>query len=147
MNHTLLEKVRCMLFNARLCKQYWAEAMIYDCHLINRLPVAANDGKTPLETWSDALVANCDSFYIFGCHAYCHVQDDKLDPRAKKAKFLGFNSGDKRAQTLVHRVKEGHIQPMFHSTSLKCLCHKSIKTPMRSEKQLVILRWSLRLQF
>ena len=38
MNRTLLEKVRCMLSNAGLGKQFWAEAVMYASHLINRLP-------------------------------------------------------------------------------------------------------------
>ena len=38
MNQTLLEKVRCMLSNAGLGKQFWAEAVMYASHLINRLP-------------------------------------------------------------------------------------------------------------
>ena len=46
MNRTLLEKVRCMLSNASLGKQFWAEAVMYASHLINRLPSAALNGKT-----------------------------------------------------------------------------------------------------
>ncbi|CAL9015461.1 unnamed protein product, partial [Prunus brigantina] len=49
MNRTLLEKVRCMLSNAGLGKAFWAEAITYASHLINRLPAAANEGKTPME--------------------------------------------------------------------------------------------------
>ena len=54
-NRTLLEKVRCMLSNAGLGKQFWAEAVMYASHLINRLPSAALNGKTPLEVWSGNL--------------------------------------------------------------------------------------------
>ena len=38
MDRTLQEKVRCMLSNTGLGKQFWAEAVIYASHLINRLP-------------------------------------------------------------------------------------------------------------
>ena len=55
MNRTLLEKVRCMLSNAGLGKQFWAEAVMYASHLINRLPSAALNGKTPLEVWLENL--------------------------------------------------------------------------------------------
>ena len=48
MNRTLLEKVRCMLSNAGLGKQYWAEAVTYACHLVNRLPSSTLEGKTPM---------------------------------------------------------------------------------------------------
>ena len=35
MNQTILEKFRCILSNARLGKEFWAEAIVYACHLIN----------------------------------------------------------------------------------------------------------------
>ncbi|KAH9689127.1 hypothetical protein KPL70_015374 [Citrus sinensis] len=44
MNRTLLEKVRCMLSNAGLDKKFWAEAVSYASHLINRLPSTAIGG-------------------------------------------------------------------------------------------------------
>ena len=69
--------------------------MTYANHLINRLPVAAIDGKTPIEKWRDTHATDFDTLHIFGCPAYYHVQDDKLDPRAKKALFMGYNSGVK----------------------------------------------------
>ena len=52
MNRTLLENVRCMLSNAGLDKKFWAEAVSYASHLVNRLPSAAIGGKTPMEMWS-----------------------------------------------------------------------------------------------
>ncbi|KAH0645930.1 hypothetical protein KY284_033814 [Solanum tuberosum] len=62
MNRTLLEKVRCMLSNAGLGKEFWAEAITYACHLINRLPSAAIGGKTPLEkrdvTFDESALTN-----------------------------------------------------------------------------------------
>ena len=32
---------------------------------------------------------------VFGCPAYYHVREDKLDPRAKKGVFVGFKQGTK----------------------------------------------------
>ncbi|KAM1046410.1 hypothetical protein ACFX13_026491 [Malus domestica] len=49
LNRTLLEKVRCMLSQSSLSKSFWAEAVNYACHIINRLPSAAIQGKTPME--------------------------------------------------------------------------------------------------
>nr|GEU96357.1 retrovirus-related Pol polyprotein from transposon TNT 1-94 [Tanacetum cinerariifolium] len=51
MNQTLLEKVWCMLSNAGLGKEFWAKAVTYACHLVNRFPSTAIDGKTPFEKW------------------------------------------------------------------------------------------------
>ena len=51
MNKTLVENVRCMLSNVGLGKNFWAEAVTYAQHLVNRLPSSAINGKTPLEVW------------------------------------------------------------------------------------------------
>ncbi|KAH9650145.1 hypothetical protein KPL70_026248 [Citrus sinensis] len=88
MNCTLLEKVRCMLSNAGLDKRFWAEAVSYASHLVNRLPSAAIGGKTPMEMWSGKYAQDYDFLRIFGCPAYYHVKDAKLDPRARKAIFM-----------------------------------------------------------
>ncbi|KAH0645603.1 hypothetical protein KY284_033487 [Solanum tuberosum] len=95
MNQTLLEKVRCMLSNAGLGKEFWAGAITYACHLINRLPSVAIGEKTPLEKWYGKLAEDYDSLYVFGPIAYYHVRESKLDPRAKKALFMGITSGVK----------------------------------------------------
>ncbi|KAH9768967.1 Integrase catalytic domain-containing protein [Citrus sinensis] len=95
MNRTLLEKVRCMLSNAGLNKKFWAEDMSYASHLINWLPSAAIGAKTPMEMWSGKHAQDYDSLRIFGCPAYYHVKDGKLDPRARKTIFMGFKGGVK----------------------------------------------------
>ncbi|KAH9682404.1 hypothetical protein KPL71_027339 [Citrus sinensis] len=95
MNRTLLEKVRCMLSNAGLDKKFWAEAVSYASHLVNRLPSAAIGGKTPMEMWSGKYAQDYDSLRVFGCPAYYHIKDGKLDPRARKAIFVGFKGGVK----------------------------------------------------
>ncbi|KAG8484503.1 hypothetical protein CXB51_023752 [Gossypium anomalum] len=95
MNRTILEKVRCMLSNAELGKKFWAEAVTYACHLINRLPSAAINEKTPIEIWTGKSATDYDSLHVFGSTAYYHVKESKLDPRAKKALFLGITDGVK----------------------------------------------------
>jgi len=95
MNRTLLEKVRCFLSNAGLMKFFWADALIYASHLINRLPSSAIEGKTPMEVWSAKAAQDYDMLRIFGCPAYYHIKEDKLDHRAKKVVFLSFNRGMK----------------------------------------------------
>ncbi|KAH9666242.1 Integrase catalytic domain-containing protein [Citrus sinensis] len=95
MNRTLLEKVRCMLSNAGLEKKFWVEAVSYASHLVNRLPSAAIGGKTPMKMWSGKHAQDYDSLRIFGCPAYYHVKNGKLDPRARKAIFMGFKGGVK----------------------------------------------------
>ena len=95
MNRTLLEKVRCMLSNAGFGKQFLVEAVMYASHLINRLPSAALNGKTPLEVWSGKPINDYDTLHVFGSTAYYHVKESKLDPRAKKSLFMGVTLGVK----------------------------------------------------
>ena len=79
-NHALLEKTRCLLSNSVLNKSFWAEAMTYASHLINRLPLFAIGGKTLMEMWSGKATSDYDILRIFGCPSYYHVSDGKLEP-------------------------------------------------------------------
>ena len=84
-----------MLSNAGLSKNFWPEALAYACYLVNRLPSSAIGGKTLLEVQSGKAAQDYDSLRIFGCPAYYHVKEDKLDSRAKKSVFIGFKKGVK----------------------------------------------------
>ncbi|GJT62118.1 retrovirus-related pol polyprotein from transposon TNT 1-94 [Tanacetum coccineum] len=72
-----------------------AEAVTYACHLVNHLPSTAIDRKTPFEKWYGKPATDYDSLHVFGSAAYYHVKESKLDPRAKKALFMGITSGIK----------------------------------------------------
>ncbi|KAH9741420.1 hypothetical protein KPL70_002625 [Citrus sinensis] len=76
-------------------KNFWTEVVSYTSHLINRLPSAAIRGKTPMEMWFGKHAQDYNSLRIFGCPAYYHVKDGKLDPRARKIIFVGFKGGVK----------------------------------------------------
>ena len=77
-----------------------------------------NEGKTPLEVWFGSPTTNYDSLHIFGCLAYYHVKDSKLDPRAKKAIFLGFSSGVKEYRLWCTKTKKKFIAEMLHLMNL-----------------------------
>jgi hypothetical protein len=91
MNKTLLEKARCMLLNASLCNEFWAEAVSMACYLVNRSPSTAIGCKTPEEVFT-GTPADYSNLKIFGCPAYMHVSEGKLEPRAKKCIFLGYSA-------------------------------------------------------
>jgi hypothetical protein len=80
-----------MLSHSGPSKVFWGKTLSYAHHIVNRLPSTALNGKTLLEVWSGSLVNDYYSMRIFGCSAYYHVTESKLDPRAKKAIFLGFS--------------------------------------------------------
>ena len=94
MNRTLLESVRSMLFHARLPKTFWGEAVATTAYLINRSPSSTIDFKTPYEMWNNHK-PNLDHLRVFGCIAYAHIKQGKLEPRAKKCVFIGYPSGVK----------------------------------------------------
>ncbi|KAG8477517.1 hypothetical protein CXB51_031022 [Gossypium anomalum] len=94
MNRTIIEKVRCMLSNANLSKSFWAEATSTACFFINRSLSIAIEKKTPQEVWS-SNPANYSDLKIFGCPAYAHVDNGKLEPRSIKCVFLGYKAGVK----------------------------------------------------
>ncbi|KAI3790253.1 hypothetical protein L2E82_03169 [Cichorium intybus] len=64
------------------------------CYLINMSPSIPLDKKTPIEVWSGSP-ANYSDLRIFGCPAYAHVDNGKLEPRETKCIFLGYKSGVK----------------------------------------------------
>ncbi|KAK3016711.1 hypothetical protein RJ639_005649 [Escallonia herrerae] len=74
MNRTLLERARYMLSNARLSKEFWAEAINTAAYLVNRSPSTVIDCKTPEEVWSG--YANGVKGYQLWC------------PDSKSSKFL-----------------------------------------------------------
>lgn len=71
-------------------------------YLINRCPSIAIGFKTPIELWN-GQPAEYGNLRVFGCLAYAHVKQDKLDPRAIKCIFLGYPDGIK-----IWSLEPGH---------------------------------------
>ena len=69
--------------------------MTYANHLINSLSSSAIREKTPMKMWSSKTTTDYDMLRVFGRPAYYHVSNEKLEPRARKAVFLGFKRGVK----------------------------------------------------
>ena len=65
------------------------------CCLINRFPSTAIECKTPEEVWLGSPT-DYINLRIFGCPAYAHANDGKLEPRVRKCIFLGYAHGVKR---------------------------------------------------
>ncbi|KAG8490261.1 hypothetical protein CXB51_016079 [Gossypium anomalum] len=105
MNRTIIEKVRCMLSNANLPKSFWAEAASTACFLINRSLSVTIEKKTPQEVWS-GNPANYSDLKIFGCPAYAHVDNGKLEPRSIKCVFLGYKAGVKGTRREIKPPKK-----------------------------------------
>ena len=92
MNRTIAEKARCLRLNAKLAKNFWAEAVSMACFLINRSPRVALDGKVAEEVWTGNAV-DYSNLRVFGCSAYVHVFSEKrskLDAKSRYCIFLGY---------------------------------------------------------
>ena len=61
---------------------------------MNRSPSTGINFKTPYELWY-SKPADYSSLKIFGCPAYAHIKQGKLEPRALKCIFLGYPKGVK----------------------------------------------------
>jgi len=51
MNRALIERVRCMLFEAKLPKHLWGEAVYTTVHVTNLSPVVALNSEVPNKIW------------------------------------------------------------------------------------------------
>lgn len=92
MNRTLVERARCMLYDAGLSKQYWAEAVEAAAHIINRCPSRVIGHMTPMEKLTGNK-PNISHLRIFGCKAMVHTPKEKRlkwDSKSTEMIFLGY---------------------------------------------------------
>ena len=96
MNITIMEKVRCMLSNAKLPKSFFPEEAATTCFHTNRSPSISIEKKTPIEVWPGTPTVYSD-LKIFCCPAYAcvHVDNGKLESRAANCVFLGYKNSVK----------------------------------------------------
>lgn len=85
----LLERVRCLILNDGLPKNFWGEALATSTYLINIYSSSNINNKTLMELWS-GVPMDYSNLTIFGCLSYAHVTNDKLEPRAIRCIFIGY---------------------------------------------------------
>lgn len=91
MNRSLIEKARSMLYNAKLPKCFWAEAVYTACYLINRSPHRVLE-KCPNEIWYGKK-PTLNHLRVFGCSAMVHIPHQKrrkFDAKSEKMIFIGY---------------------------------------------------------
>nr|GEW98337.1 retrovirus-related Pol polyprotein from transposon TNT 1-94 [Tanacetum cinerariifolium] len=94
MNITLMDKVRCLLIQYGLPKTFWAEASCTAAYLINRSPSTAIEKNTPMKMWWEHP-SDHGMLMIYGCVAYPHDKQGKLEPKTIKCILLGYFEGVK----------------------------------------------------
>ena len=96
MNKTLIERVRCMLSEAKLPKHFWGKALYTAVHVINLSPFIALNSEAPNKIWFGKNV-KYDHLRVFGCKAFMHVPKDersKLDAKSRQCIFIGYDENE-----------------------------------------------------
>lgn len=94
MNRTIVERAKCLLFDANLDKTYWAEAANMAVYLINRSVCAPLVNKTPEEVYSGNKV-DLSQLQLFGSEVMVHIPKQrrkKWDRKSFKNIFVGYDS-------------------------------------------------------
>lgn len=118
-NRTVIEKAKCLLFDAKLSKTYWAEAVNMATYLINRT-INSSDA-IPEEKWTGRKV-NLSYIKLFGSPVMVHIPKEKrkkLDPKSEKLIFVGYDSKSKayRCINTTNRKLTISRDVKFHETS------------------------------
>jgi hypothetical protein len=90
-NHTLTDLVNAMLDIVGLSKEWWGEAILTACHVLNRVPMK-NKEVTPFEEWEKRRL-NLSYLRTWGCLAKVNVpinKKRKLRPKTVDCVFLGY---------------------------------------------------------
>lgn len=90
----LTEMCLSWLHEKQLPRALWAEAIQSACHVINRLPPWPGTEKSPFEGLYN-IKPNVNYFRVFGSLCYIHIPKShrtKLDPKARKCIFVGYDS-------------------------------------------------------
>jgi transposase InsO family protein len=96
MNRTLVEKAKCLLFDANLPKKYWAEAVNMATFLVNNTFMDKND-KTPSEIFYNKKV-DMSNLKLFGSKVMVQipkVKRRKWDKNSRELIFVGYDAETK----------------------------------------------------
>lgn len=92
LNRTVVEKAKCLLFDAGLTKRYWAEAVNTAVYLRNRSVASGLNNQTPYEVWTGEK-PDVSHVRIFGSKVMVHIPKEKRlkwDKKATKCILVGY---------------------------------------------------------
>jgi transposase InsO family protein len=117
-NRTLTELVNVMLGTAGLSKEWWSEAILIACHVLNRVP-AKNKEITPFEEWEKKRL-NHSYMRTWGCLAKVNVSINKkrkLGSKTVDCVFLGYaiHSIGYRFSIINSEVSDMHVSTIMES--------------------------------
>lgn len=109
-NRTTTERARCMLVDANLPKQLWAEAVTTAVYIENQSLEASIEFKTPHELWYNTK-PDLSHLRIFGCAAYKLIpkqfRGSKFSPTSNKQILLGYQ--DRMHNYRLLNPTNGHV--------------------------------------
>ena len=92
LNRTILDKARCLLFQAQMSKKYWSEAVLAAAYLYNCTPHSAIEYRTPYQA-RFGKKPNVAYIKIFGSLVYSKTANiKKLDEKSKQGFLVGFGT-------------------------------------------------------
>lgn len=95
-NRSIVEKAKCLLFDANLPKCYWAEAMNMAMYLMNRC-LSSVHGKIPYELFHNKRI-NLSNLKLFGTEVMVMIPKEKrkkFDKNSKLMWFIGYDNNTK----------------------------------------------------
>lgn len=125
-NRSILEKARCMIFDAKLGNSFWAEACSMAVHIMNRTPRMLLNNKTPELLWSGRK-PDVSDLRVFGTPVMVHIakkKRGKLEPKSEKMIFLGFDNVKKGYRCYDQNTKKVIVTRdaiFYETTSRKVL--------------------------
>lgn len=93
-NRSVIEKAKCLLFDAGLEKRFWAEAAHTAVYLQNRTVTASLNYKTPFELWTGRK-PDVSHLRVFGSTVMVHVPKQKRlkwDRKSDKCILVGYSN-------------------------------------------------------
>lgn len=93
-NRTIVEKAKCLLFEAGLEKRFWAEAAHTAVYLQNRTVSTSLNYKTPYEIWTGRK-PDISHLRVFGSTIMVHVPKQKRlkwDKKCEKCILVGYSN-------------------------------------------------------
>lgn len=141
MNRSLIEKAKCLLFDADLPKCYWAEATNMAAYLINK-SVSSSHEKIPDEIFYKKRV-DMSNLKLFGCKAMVHINKEKrkkLDSKSTAAIFVGYDDDIKGFRCINTKTRKLIISRdviFFEKTPAKLtinLCNDEVREIERSDE-------------
>lgn len=110
MNRTLIEKAKSLLFDSKLPKCFWAEAVHHAGYLTNR-SLTSSTGKIPEEIFYGKKV-DISELKLFGCEVMAllpKVNRKKLDKNSEKLVFVGYDEEVKGYRCINPKTRKFRI--------------------------------------